>query len=311
VKLSAVHYVLLAFVLGFVVLFLRSPRRPKLALSYLRTGILSGAAIVILAPFAWLVAAAFKDKAYFNEYVFFPPPSEWSEKTMNLGNFRTLFAGDATIQGTVYFWQYVLNSVFVATATTLLQLLCCSAGGYALAKYRFRGKQLLMSFMLGSMMIPGVLLFAPIYEMMVKLRLVDTFTGLMLPGVATAYGIFLFRQACLAVPSEMIDAGRIDGCSEFRIYLTLVMPLVRPMSAAFCLVTFLGTWNSFFGPSIFLHSQSNMTLPVILSRYIGVYNNQYGVFLAGTLIAIVPPAILFFALEKEFISGLTSGAVKG
>jgi ABC-type glycerol-3-phosphate transport system permease component len=83
------------------------------------------------------------------------------------------------------------------------------------------------------------------------------------------------------------------------------------MSAAFCLVTFLGTWNSFFGPSIFLHSQSNMTLPVILNRYISVYNTQYGVFLAGTLLAIVPPAILFFALEKEFISGLTSGAVKG
>jgi ABC-type glycerol-3-phosphate transport system permease component len=193
----------------------------------------------------------------------------------------------------------------------MLQLLFCSAAGYALAKYEFRGKQALMGFMLASMMIPGVLLFAPVYEMMVKLGLVDTFSGLLLPGIASAYGIFLFRQACLSVPKEMIDAGRIDGCSEFRIYLTLVMPLVRPMSAAFCLVTFLGTWNSFFGPSIFLHTQANMTLPVILNRYIGVYINQYGVFLAGTLLAIIPPAILFFALEKEFISGLTSGAVKG
>lgn len=234
-----------------------------------------------------------------------------SEKTLNFGNFRKLLAGDASIQGTVYFWQYVLNSVFLATTTTLLQLLFCSAGGYALAKYHFRGKGVLMSFMLGSMMVPGVLLFAPVYEMMVELQLVDTFRGLILPGIASAYGIFLFRQACLSVPSELIDAGRIDGCGELRIYFTLVMPLVRPMSAAFCLVTFLGSWNSFFGPSIFLQSQENMTLPVILNRYISLYNNEYGVFLAGTLLAIVPPAILFFALEKEFISGLTSGAVKG
>ena len=92
---------------------------------------------------------------------------------------------------------------------------------------------------------------------------------------------------------------------------TLVMPLVRPMSAAFCLVTFLGAWNSFFGPSVFLHTQAQLTLPVILNRYIGVYTNQYGVFLAGTLLAIIPPGILFFALQKEFVSGLSSGAVKG
>lgn len=280
-------------------------------LGLLRFTVLCGVAAAVLAPFAWLVAAAFKDKAYLNEYLFFPPLSEWSGKTMNLDNFRTLFAGDPTIQGTVYFWQYLLNSVFLATATTLVQLVFCSAAGYALAKFEFRGKRALMTFMLVSMMIPGALLFAPIYELMVKLHLVDTFTGLILPTIATAYGCFLFRQACLAVPNEMIDAGRIDGCSELRIYLTLVMPLVRPMSAAFCLVTFLGTWNAFFGPSVFLHTQSQLTLPVILNRYIGVYTNQYGVFLAGTLLAIVPPAILFFALEKEFISGLSSGSVKG
>jgi ABC-type glycerol-3-phosphate transport system permease component len=109
----------------------------------------------------------------------------------------------------------------------------------------------------------------------------------------------------------MLDAGRIDGCSEFAIYLKLVMPLVRPMSAAFCLVTFLSQWNSYFGPSIFLHSQDKLTLPVILNLYVGQYRSDYGVFLAGTLLAIIPPAILFLALEKEFVSGLTSGAVKG
>jgi len=311
VRLGPIHWLLLGFAAVFCALYARSPKNPKRALSFLRFGLLAFSATAVLAPFVWLIAAAFKDKAYLNEYVFFPPPSEWSGKTVNLDNFRTLFAGDPTIQGTVYFWQYVLNSVFLATTTTLVQLVFCSAAGYALAKFDFRGKRALMTFMLVSMMIPGVLLFAPVYELMVKLHLVDTFTGLVLPGIVTAYGAFLFRQACLAVPNEMLDAGRIDGCSELRIYFTLVMPLVRPMSAAFCLVTFLGAWNSFFGPSVFLHTQAQLTLPVILNRYIGVYTNQYGVFLAGTLLAIIPPAVLFFALEKEFISGLTSGSVKG
>jgi ABC-type glycerol-3-phosphate transport system permease component len=112
------------------------------------------------------------------------------------------------------------------------------------------------------------------------------------------------------VPDELIEAGRIDGCSEFRIYLTLVMPLVRPMTGAFCLISFLGAWNAFLGPSIFLQSQDKLTLPIVLNQYITVFKQQYGVFLAGTLLAIIPPAALFLLLQREFISGLTSGAVK-
>lgn len=309
--MNPLRLVLLLLGLGFVGLYLRSPRSPKLAFRYLRVVVLLLASALVLAPFVWLVAAAFKDKSVVNEYVFFPPLAEWSTKTLNLDNFRRLFAGDETVQGKVYFTRYVLNSLFFASASTVLQLLFCSAAGYALAKFEFHGKRPLMTFMLGSMMIPGVLLFAPVYELMVRLGLVDTYYGLVLPGLVSVYGIFLFRQATMSVPNEMIDAGRVDGCSEFGIYLNLVMPLVRPMSAAFCLVTFLGNWNSFFGPSVFLHSQTKFTLPVILNQYVSTYASDYGVFLAGTLLAIVPPAVLFLALEKEFVSGLTSGAVKG
>src|SRR5262249_331887 len=127
----------------------------------------------------------------------------------------------------------------------------------------------------------------------------------------SVFGIFLFRQAMLGVPNDLIEAGRIDGCGEFRIYLNLIMPLVRPMTGAFCLVTFLGTWNSFLAPNIFLQTQRKLTLPVVLNQFIGQYAQHYGIFLAGTLLAIIPPAILFFSLQKEFISGLASGAVKG
>jgi ABC-type glycerol-3-phosphate transport system permease component len=168
-----------------------------------------------------------------------------------------------------------------------------------------------MVFMLGTMMIPGVLLFAPVYEMMVDLGMIDTYQGLILPSIVSAYGIFLFRQAMIGVPDEMLDAGRMDGCSELEVYFKLALPLVRPMSAAFCLLTFLNQWNAFFGPSIFLQAQDKLTLPVLLNQYINFYRSEYGIYLAGTLLAIVPPAVLFFALEKEFVSGLTAGAVKG
>jgi multiple sugar transport system permease protein len=308
--MGALHSSLLAIVGVFVALYARPSSRP-LALRYLRWVTLLGVSVLILAPFLWLIAAAFKDRAVLNEYIFFPPLGEWSRATLNLDNFRRLFAGEEAVRGTVYFWQYVLNSWFLATANTVLQLAFCSAAGFALAKYEFRGKQLLSAFMLATMMIPGVILFAPVYELMVQLGLVDTYQGLILPSIVSAYGIFLFRQAMLSVPDEMLDAGRLDGCSELSVYFNLALPLVRPMSAAFCLLTFLGQWNAFFGPSVFLQSQDMFTLPVVLNQYVSFYRNDYGVFLAGTLLAIVPPAVLFLALEKEFVGGLASGAVKG
>ena len=308
--MSPLRAVALAALAVFVVLYPRSPKNPRLAFRYLRWVLLVAATMLVLAPFAWLVCAVFKDKSVLNEYVFLPPPSTWGT-TITLDNFRRLFAGEDTVQGKVFFWQYMLNSLFFASAVTVVQLVFCSAAGYALAKYEFYGKRALMAFMLGSMMVPAVLLFAPIYEMMVKLGFINTYHGVVVPSLVSAYGIFLFRQAIVSVPNEMIDAGRVDGASELGIYLRLVMPLVRPMSAAFCLITFLTQWNAFFQPSIFLQSQDMLTLPVVLNLYLGLYQNDYGVFLAGTAVAIIPPAILFFALEKEFISGLTSGAVKG
>jgi ABC-type glycerol-3-phosphate transport system permease component len=138
----------------------------------------------------------------------------------------------------------------------------------------------------------------------------DTYRALLIPGAVSVFGIFLFRQAMVGVPDDLIEAGRIDGCGEFRIYLTLVMPLVRPMTGAYCLISFLAAWNAFIGPNIFLQSYSKLTLPVILNQYISVYQQQYGVFLAGTLLAILLPALLFLSLQREFIAGLTSGAVK-
>jgi ABC-type glycerol-3-phosphate transport system permease component len=267
-------------------------------------------ALLVLAPFAWIVPAVFKTGDAFNDYIFFPPVSKWRE-TMSLANFDELFKGRPSQRGTVYFWEYFLNSTVIATVTTTLQIFFSSLAGYALAKFEFRGKNVLMLFMLGAMMIPPVLLLAPLYKMVVDLGLVDSLAGVIAPIMVSTYGTFLFRQACVTIPNEMIDAARLDGCSEIGIYFRVVMPLVRPIAAAFCLVAFLANWNAFFQPNIFLHSDDNMTVPVALNLLLGVYRTKQGVYLAGTALAMIPPAVLFFFLQKEFISGLTSGAVKG
>jgi len=312
--MNALRFILLALAATFLALLATSigaPVRHARALRFGRRVLLGLACATVLGPFVWLLAAIFKDRTVLNEYLFFPPLAKWSHATMNLDNFRELLRGHETMHGTVHFWQYLLNSVVYATVGTSCQLVLSSLAGYALAKYRFKGKSALMLFMLGSMMIPQVLLLAPLYKMAVDLGLVDSLWGLLLPWLVNAYGIFLFRQACVAVPDELVDAGRIDGCGEFGIYFRLVMPLCRPMAAAFCLVSFLSFWNAFFAPNIFLHSQDKLTLPVVLQLYLNQYKLDYGVFLAGTALAMLPPAILFLALQKEFISGLTSGAVKG
>lgn len=305
--MNALHVTLLLVLAGFVALL---PISRRWGVGYARLALLGAVGTLMLMPFAWLICAAFKDPAVLNEYTFLPPPQELSSETVNLKNFRTLLAEKQTVQGPVSFWRYVANSLFLASAGTFLSLVFSSMGGYALAKYRFRGRGMLITFMLASLTIPGVVLLAPNFEIIWRLGWMDTYRALLIPGCVSVFGIFLYRQAILGVPDDLIEAGRIDGCGEFRIYLMLVMPLVRPMTGAFCLISFLGAWNAFLGPNIFLQSQDKLTLPVVLNQYIGEYAQQYGVFLAGTLLAIIPPAILFFSLQREFISGLTTGAVK-
>jgi len=305
--MSFIHYTLIVLVLVWVVIRVRDRARAR---RFARWALIGGGALLVLAPFVWIVPAVFKSRTAFNEYIFFPPLTKWPE-TMTLDNFRELFKGRPSLRGQVYFWEYLLNSTVFATVTTTLQIVFSSLAGYALAKFEFRGKTALTVFMLGSMMIPSVLLLAPLYKMVVSLGLVDSLAGLIIPIMVSTYGIFLFRQACVSVPNEMLDAARLDGCSELGIYLRVVMPLVRPMAAAFCLVAFLANWNAFFAPNIFLHSEEKLTVPVVLNLFLGVYRQKQGIFLAGTALAMIPPAVLFFFLQKEFISGLTSGAVKG
>lgn len=256
-------------------------------------------ALIFLAPIVYLVAASLKNMEDFHRYSFFPPLDR-----MTLDNFASLFTQ-------VQFGRFLLNSLFVTCTTVTLQLLMASLGGYALACYRFRGQQGLMLLLLVSMMIPAPVMLAPLYELLFHLRLIDTHAGLIIPGLVNVLGLFLFRQAMLNIPADLVHAGRVDGAGEFGIYWHVALPVVRPTIGAFTLVAFMGTWNSFLWPQVVLQSNDLFTLPIALNQLVGLYTDDYGALMAGTLLAVLPVVLLFFLLQKEFISGLTEGAVKG
>jgi multiple sugar transport system permease protein len=260
--------------------------------------LLAGAALTLV-PIVWLVAATTKSPDDLFHYVFFAPLNRWT-----LGSFVELFHK-------VDFFRYLVNSIFVASAIVTLQLFFSSLAGFALAKYEFKGKRAVMVLMLATLLIPGQVLMAPLYELIYHLGMVDSYPGLIIPGAVSVFGIFLFRQSMLQVPDELLQAARIDGCSEFRAYWSVVMPVSRPMVGAFCLISFMGAWNNFLWPQIILHHSERFTLPIAMNQLMSVYQQEYGSLMAGTLLSILPVVILFLALQKEFVAGLTSGAVKG
>ncbi|MBR9987624.1 MAG: carbohydrate ABC transporter permease [Desulfosarcina sp.] len=252
-----------------------------------------------LVPIAWLVVSAFKANPDFHVYAFMPPADR-----LTLSNFPSLFRQ-------MPFLRFMMNSFFVAGVTVIVQLFFSSLGGFALAKYVFAGKKVIMGVMLATMMIPGPVLLAPMYELIYHLGLIDSHLGLIVPGMVNVFGMFLFRQSIVSVPDEMLQAARIDGCNEFQIFWHVVLPVSRPMIGAFCLIAFMGTWNSFLWPQIILQSSDRFTLPIGLNQMVGVYEADYGAMMSGTLLAVLPVVVLFFLLQKEFIAGLTKGAVKG
>lgn len=265
-------------------------------------------ALLTLLPFVWLLCASVKSSEDFFVYNFLPHEADawWNilVDRITLSNFHKLFSE-------IHFHRYALNSVFVATTQTCLIVLFSSMGGFALAKYRFAGMHVIVTIMLLSMMIPGEVLLAPTYELLYHLGWIDSFLALIIPGSVSVLAMFLYRQSMLGVPNDLLDAARVDGSSEFRIYAEIVMRACKPMTGAIVLMTFLANWNAFLWPQIILQSDAKYTLPVILAQMIGTYQQDYGVVMAGTVVSVVPVVVLFFVLQREFVGGLVTGALKG
>ena len=265
-------------------------------------------ATITLIPFAHMLAGAVKTKLDFAATLFLPAGDGflgigWDRITLE--NFYRLFF-ELEIS------RALLNSLFLSSVHAILTVLFCSIGGYALAKLNFKGRNFVTTLVLTALIIQGPLLLAPGFQLLYQLDLLNTYTGLLLPGLTPAFGVFLFRQAMInGVPNELLEAARIDGAGEARIFFELVLPLVRPMMGAFLMISFMGTWNNFIGPQIILQSPDLQPLSVALNNLKGIYGTDYALIMAGTLVSIAPVMCIFLLLQREFIAGLTGGAVKG
>ncbi len=263
----------------------------------------SVAALAVLCPFLWMFCASFKTHDDVRDFAFLP----WNHlQSLTLDNFRTLFHA-------VPFGRWLVNSVLVSSTSTLLVVTFSSLGGFALAKYRFAGKRILMGLMLSTMLMPSIVLLPSSYELMYRFGCLDSYAALIIPGTVSAFGMFLFRQAMLAIPDDLLHAARVDGCSELRLWWEIALPAVRPMIGAFTLLSFLGSWNSYLWPQVVLQDPAKYTVPIGLAGMLGLpgFQAQYGVLMAGAMLAVIPVLVLFFVLQKDFIAGLISGAVKG
>jgi len=260
-------------------------------------------AIVCTLPMLWLICATLKSGQDLFRYDFLP----WDHLNhLTFDNFRKLFAREG-------FGQWLINSVFLACTQTTLVVALSSLGGFALAKYQFRGRKMLTVVMLLTLLLPSQVLMPGVYELVHKLGWINSYAAILVPGAVSVFGMFLFRQAMKTVPDELLHAGRIDGCSEIRLWWDICLPIVRPMIGAFTLMTFIGSWNGYLWPQIVLQDEAKYTLPIGLANMMSLpeYQTEYGVLMAGTLLSILPVIVLFFVLQKDFIAGLSSGAVKG
>ncbi|HZG66233.1 MAG TPA: carbohydrate ABC transporter permease [Herpetosiphonaceae bacterium] len=231
------------------------------------------------------------------------PPPLWFGGAL-LQNYRELVAA-------LPFWNALWNSFAIAAIHTALVLFFCSLAGYGFAKFRFPGREGLFAFLLATLMVPGVIGLIPSFVIMRELGWIDTWYPLIIPGVANAFGIFWMRQYIdSAIPNDLMDAARIDGAHEFRIYWNIIVPVITPALAALAILTFMGKWNDFQWPLLILKEEAKYTLPVALSTLRSLRGTEIGVQILGATGAILPILVVFLLASRQFIAGITAGAVK-
>lgn len=266
--------------------------------SFLVTALLALGAFATLLPLLWMVSGSLMRSAESNSL-----PLHFLPREPTLDQYRTLFL---RLQLGVCF----VNSTLLACAVTAGSLWLNSMAGYAFAKLRFRGRARLFGFLLAAMVIPGQVAMLPLFLLLRTAHLIDTYWGVILPGLASIFGIFLVRQYALSIPDELLDAARVDGASEPQIYRSIVLPLCRPILVTLAIFTFLGTWNDFFWPLVVLTDKSRWTLPVALANLMGEHAVDTELMMAGAVLTVLPVLLLFLVLQRQYIEGITLGGVK-
>jgi multiple sugar transport system permease protein len=260
--------------------------------------ILIAAAAVTLVPLLWMLSVSLMPSG---EATTLPPRFLPSHLTFE--HYRDLFIRLAL-------GRDLLNSTLVAAAVTGLSLICNSMAGYAFAKLRFGGRDRLFGILLAALVIPTQVAMLPLFLLLRSLGLVNTYWGVIVPAMASIFGIFLVRQFALALPDELLDAARIDGASELRIYRSVVFPLLRPVLLTLAIFTFLATWNDFTWPLVILTDGSMYTLPIALANLSGEHLQDTELMMAGAVLTIAPVLLLFIALQRYYIAGIMLGSVK-
>ena len=262
-------------------------------------GLLVLLAVVSLAPLLWMLSVSFMQTG---EAGHFPPPLLPAEA--GLHNYRELFlkAGMG---------RFLFNSFLISSAVMLLSVLFNTLAGYAFAKLQFKGRDRTFRALLAALVIPGQVAMMPLFLLLKQMGLVNTYAGAMVPGLAGVFGIFLVRQYARSIPDELLDAARIDGAGEWRIYWQVVLPVLKPILVTLAIFSFLGAWNDFMWPLIVLSDQSLQTLPVALASLSREHVQDNELMMAGSVVTVLPVLLLFLSLQRYYMQGLLVGSVKG
>jgi len=261
---------------------------------------LIGISLFMILPFVWMLSTSFKLQAD----VFGYPPA-LIPKSPTLKNYIYIFQNANMI-------RVLANTLFVSIAATLVSLFFTALGGYGFAKFEFPGKKALFAFLLATMVIPGAVMMVPTFVLMRTFGWIDTFWPLIIPGAANAFGIFFFRQYISSISDELLDAGRIDGASEFGIFWRIILPIISPGMTSLGLLFFMGAWNNYLGPLIYLKSPEKWTITLAINSLIGGAGLTYwGEQMAMSVVSLIPLVIIFLVFQRQFVEGITAGAVKG
>jgi multiple sugar transport system permease protein len=272
--------------------------RSRVGTAILHVGLLLGA-VIALFPLFWMVSASLMPTGQANTL-----PPRLLPTSPTLEHYREVFTR-------LSMGRYLINSAGIAVAITTISLLVNSMAGYAFAKLRFRGRDSIYRVLSAGLVIPSQVAMLPLFLLMKSLGLINTYMGVAIPTMASIFGIFLIRQYAMSIPDDLLDAARIDGASEMRIYRSIVVPVITPILATLAIWTFLASWNDFMWPLIVLSDEQRYTLPVALASLVGEHVQDTELMMAGSVLTVLPVVIVFLVLQRYYIQGVMAGSVKG
>jgi multiple sugar transport system permease protein len=273
-----------------------NPQDPTPVVQLLALMLLFGVLGVLLMPWIWALLSSFKARSEIMSTGFWP--EQWQ-----IANYVDLFT-------TTLYGRWLLNSAIVSVSAAMVGMLVCGMAGYAFAKFRFAGQTILFWIVIASVSIPPFTTVIPLFGWIAQLGLLNTYPVLILPFAASAFGLFMLRQYISTLPDELIEAARIDGCGEIRLFFTIIVPLCRPALGTVGILIFISSWNSFIWPLVFMRSDEMFTLPVGIAGLNSEQMAEYGLIMAAAIVSCIPMLAVFFVMQKQIIAGLTRGAVK-